>query len=215
MAFVNPNKPAGLSPVMLLSGADWNSAIHMYAIAAADTNPYYPGDLVDLQNSADSSGLRNITLATAGNSAVGVLVAVGVGNLGPAGAGGPFINANNLALINRPTGAQSQVYYAAVVDDPNVIFEIQEGGAGTNLAAGTAHGNANILYSAPAAGVSVSGTTLNNATVAVTSTLNLKIWSLAQRIDNHFVTSPAAGGGNQKWWVLINNHRFRAGTTDI
>jgi hypothetical protein len=30
-------------------------------------------------------------------------------------------------------------------------------------------------------------------------------------MDNAFVTSPATGGGAQKWWVLINNHYYRTG----
>jgi hypothetical protein len=210
MAFVNPNKPAGLSPIGLFSGALWNSKVKMYAIAAADTNPYYPGDLVALTGAGDAAtGLSNITLATAGNAALGVVVAVGLGNAGPAGAGGPYINANNLALTSRPSGAQTPVYYAAVIDDPMTVYEIQEGGTGTNLAAATGPGlNANILYAAPAAGVYVSGTTLNNVGVTTTATLNLRILELAQRIDNHFVTTPATGGGAQKWWVMVQNHQL-------
>lgn len=211
MAFVNPNKPSGLSPVATLSGSPWTGKGRMYYIAAADTNPYYPGDLMTLTASGDPKlGLPGVTLATAGNPAVGVLVAVG---LNPDG--GPYINPNNLSLTNRPTGAQATPYYALIIDDPNVIFEIQEGGAATNLTNTATSKNANILYAAPAAGVVVSGTTLNGTGVATTSTLNLKLLGLARRADNNFVTVPATGGGAQKWWVLINNHYYRSGVTSI
>jgi hypothetical protein len=217
MAFVNPSKPAGLSPVRYLNSAKYDGKGNMYCVLAADTNPYYPGDLVTLSSSgSDANGVPAITLATAGNIAVGVIVAIGTlqatGYLTP---GGPYINSANLNLVNRPTGAQSSNYYALVADDPNIIFEIQEGGSGTNLASAACNENANILYAAPATGVNVSGTTLNNVGVTTTATLNLKILRLSQRIDNHFVTSPSTGGGAQKWEVLINNHYFRGGTVGV
>lgn len=216
MAFVNISKPSGLSPVRYLNGATYDGKGNMYAILAADTNPYFPGDLVVPQNTGDANGIPCVTLATAGNPAVGVVVAVGTlpsqGYLVP---GGPYVNAANLNLINRPSGAQTTVYYALISDDPNIVYEIQEGGAGTNLTTAACNNNANILYAAPATGVNVSGTTLNNASVLTTATLNLKIIRLAQRIDNHFVTNPATGGGGQKWEVLINNHVYRGGTTGI
>lgn len=217
MAFTNPSKPAGLSPIKSISGTPWNSVANPYYIAPGDTNAYYPGDLVKLQTAGDpATGLSGITLGTAGATAIGVVVAVGLSaQLAGGGFGGPYINPNNLGLTYRPSGAQSAAYYALVVDDPNIIYEIQEGGAGTNLTQAAAGNNANIVYAAPAAGVSVSGTTLNNASVATTATLNLRILCLAQRADNHFVTNPATGGGGQKWWVMINNHQFSSGTTGV
>lgn len=222
MAFVNPNKPAGLSFVENINGTKL-SKLRMYYIAAADTNAYYPGDLVTLAGGLGdpATGIAGITLATAGNVALGVLAAVGVGTnpVGSSGqgggAGGPYINPNNLSITNRPSGAASAGYYAAVIDDPEAIFEIQEGGSGTNLTYIVAGKNANILYAAPATGVVVSGTTMNNVGVATTSTLNLQILCAAQRTDNHFVTAPTTGGGSQKWWVRINNHQFRAGTAGV
>ena len=220
MAFVNPNKPAGLTPVRYLNGAKYNGGVRLYAILSSDGNAYSQGDLVALTGTGDAAGVPGITLATAGATAVGVLVAVGVGS-GPtglagigAGAGGPYINPNNLALVQAPA-AKTQNYYAAVVDDPNVIFEIQEGGTGTNLTQANIGLNANILYAAPATGVVVSGTTMNNVGTATTSTLNLKILGLVQRADNHFTTTPTTGGGAQKWNVLINNHSYRAGITGV
>jgi hypothetical protein len=189
----------------------------MYCVLAADTNPYYPGDLVvQAAGGGDTNGVPAVTLATAGNPAVGVVIAIGTlqgtGYLAP---GGPYVNTANLNLVNRPSGAQTTNYYAIVADDPNIIFEIQEGGSGTNLTQTAIGNNGNIVYAAPATGVNVSGTQLNNVGVTTTSTLNLKILRLAQRVDNHFVTSPATGGGAQKWEVLINNHLYRSGTTGI
>lgn len=211
MAFVNPNKPSGLSPVATLSGSNWTGKGRVYAIPVSDaTNNYFPGDLVAKATGGDINGIPLITMGSAGNAAVGVIQSIGTQPTGP------YADPNNLSLIYAPI-TKTKVYYAFVLDDPNIIYEVQEGGAGTNLATAIVGLNANILLGAATTaatpGVFVSQTTLtNNAAPTTTSTLNLKIISFAQRIDNHFVTSPATNGA-QKWWVLINNHSYRAGIT--
>lgn len=210
MAFTNVSKPSGLSPTRYLNGAMYNGKVNQYCILAADTNAFYPGDLVTPIANGDSNGVPGVTLAAAAGVAIGVVVAVGL-----IPQGGPYINMNNLAVTARPAAAQAQIWYVAVSDDPNIIYSIQEGGAGTNLTQTSCNRNANILYAAPAAGVAVSGTVLNNASVAVTATLNLKIMRLIQAPDNHFSTSPTTGGAGQKWEVLINNHYLRGGVTSL
>lgn len=212
MAFVNPNKPCGLSPKETLVGASWDSRGHLYFVGTGDTNAYYQGDLVDVAAGDTVTGLPGFVLATAGNPAVGVIAAMGTLANAGGGLGGGYFNPNNLSLVSIPA-TKLVSYYALVIDDPNVIFEIQESGSGTNLT-GAAAGvlNANIVYGAPASSIiPFSGTTLNNVGTATTATLNLKILRFTQRVDNHFSTSPTTGGGSQKWDVLINNHRYRSG----
>ncbi|SRR6266404_1667994 len=218
MAFTNPNKPSGLSPVATLSGSDWTGKGRMYAIPTSDTtNNYFPGDLVSLVAGGaggDTFGLPLISLTAAGAAAVGVIQAVGT-----VAQGGPYINPNDLSKTFAPL-TKTVTYYAFVLDDPNIIWEIQEGGAGTNLTTAVIGRNANILLGAASTaanpGVFVSQTVMTDtAAPATTATLNLKILSLAQRPDNHFVTSPATGGGGQKWWVLINNHSYRTGIVSL
>lgn len=216
MPFVNPNKPSGLSPIRYLNGANYDGKAGVYSILAANTNPFFVGDLVvPITGGGGVSGIPAVTLATAGNPAIGVVIAVGpnVGSLFTEG--GPFINVNNLNVVNRPSGAQPVNYFCAVSDDPNIIYEIQEGNTGTNLTSAALMRNANILYSAPATGVNVSGTVLDNTTVAVTATLNLKLMKFVRRIDNNFLTTPATGGAAQKWEVMINNHFLRAGIASL
>jgi hypothetical protein len=212
MGYVNPNKPVGLSPIASLSASNYTGKGRLYYIDATNTSPFYIGDLVTVTGTGDpKTGLPGIQLATAGNAAVGVVMALGV-----TPDGGAYANPSNLDITWRPAGANVKNYYALVEDDPNVIYEIQEGGTGTNLTAGALQSNANILYALPQPSVVLSGTTLDNTTVATTATLNLKIVSLVRRVDNNFVTTaPGTGGGAQKWWVLINNHIYRAGTTGV
>jgi hypothetical protein len=211
MAFVNPSKPAGLSPVKYLNGANYDGKVQIYSILAANTNPFYVGDFVSTVGggtaaAGDANGIPAITLATAGSGGIGAIVALGTTPFG-----GPYVNpANQGNQAFRPTGAQPIIYYAAVSDDPNIIYEVQEGGAGTNLTQSSIMRNANIIYAAPAIGVFVSGTQINNATVGATATLDLKLLRLAPRTDNHFLTNPTTGGAAQKWWCLINNHFLQA-----
>lgn len=205
----NISKPAGLSPVRYLNGAKYDGKGQIYSILAADTNPYYVGDLVKLVGggtsaAGDAQGIPAVTLSSAGNGGIGAIVAIGTNRFGS------YANPNDLSKNFRPTGAQSVNYYALVSDDPNIIYEIQEGGAGTNLTTAACSRNANIVYAAPATGVYVSGTQLNNATVATTATLDLRILRLAPRYqtDNQFFTTPSTGGAGQKWWVMIQAHQL-------
>ena len=124
MAFVNPNKPAGLAPVATLSGSNWTGKGRMYCIPSTDsTYNYFPGDLVSHASGggSDANGIPYISLTAAGSAAVGVIQAIGT-----IATGGPYINPNNLSLTYAPI-TKTQNYYAYVLDDPNIIFEVQEG----------------------------------------------------------------------------------------
>lgn len=198
----NPNKPTGLSPVKYLNGADWDGRGNMYYIDTTSANAIYPGDPVKLVAGLDTKrGIQSIDLATAGATAVGVVVAVGTN-----ADGGPYINPQDLTKTFAPA-TKTQPYYALVCDDPNVIYEIQEGNGGPLTNTSTSK-NANFLYAAPAVGAAYSGVILDASTVAVTATLNLKILGLQRRIDNAF-------GAFAKWLVLLNNHSYRTGIAGI
>jgi hypothetical protein len=226
--FNNPNKPVGLSPVssLIASGGGFTGQGNLYAIPAADTSGYWPGDLVIPGTSAggtfgaggDAYGTQYIAkyVEASAHPVLGVIAAIGTDPTGS-----QFINPNllggseqNPGGTYRPSGAQSVVYYAFVLDDPNIIYEIQEGGAGTNLTSTAIGLNADIVVANPSViGVTAfSGSQLDNATTGTTATLPLRILRLAPRTDNGFTTSPATGGGYQKWWVKLNNH-FMSQTT--
>jgi hypothetical protein len=235
--FNNPSKPAGLAAIasLISSVGGFAGMGNLYAIAPGDTSGYWPGDLVTSGTSAgntfgaggDTLGTPIITkyVAGSGHPVVGVVQAVGIDPTGS-----QFINPNVLggAASNypyagpggatyRPAAAQSVYFYAFVLDDPFVIYEIQEGGATTNLTQTAVGLNAEVVVANPATiGVTAqSGTQLDNNTnpPATTATFPLKILRLAPRVDNGFTTVPSTGGGGQKWWVCLNNHFLRAGTT--
>lgn len=199
----NPNRPTGFSPVSYLGGANWNGQARIYS-AATSTGPILIGDPVASSGSADSFGIAGVVIGVAGSAIRGIVVAVGVNPRG-----GPYINVNNLTQLTVPT-SNASVQYLAVVDDPNVIFEIQEIGTGTQFTAAEVGLNCN--FTLGTAGVApFSGALLDNATEAGTSTLNCKLLGLTQYAD----PSKNVFGAYAKWQVLINNHELRTGIAGV
>ncbi|CAM5998762.1 unnamed protein product [Sphagnum balticum] len=187
-----------------VQSANWDGKGRLYHIDSGDVNAYYVGDPVSLKAgtatiAGEDLGLQTLNVGQVGGTNVGVVLAVGT-----IGRGGPYIDPNNLTLLSAPA-AKSKPYYALVADDPNIVFEIQEQGGGTVLTVAATSKNANFALAAPATGVNLSGAYLNNNTApATTSTYNLKLLGLAQKID------PATGlyntyGTYAKWWCLLNN----------
>ena len=194
----NANKPAGLQPVQYRNGNPWNGQARTYYIPQTDTNAYAIGDPVNLATAgSDANGVGGVILATAGsgNPILGAIVGLGRYE------GGMFDPANLDQIVVPATKTHS--YYAMVVDDPDVVFEIQEGDTTTYLTAANVNLNAN-LYAGTNNGY-VSGWTMDNASTGTGATLQLKLLGLTRKADNAF-------GQYAKWLVTINNHVFSGGT---
>lgn len=192
----NANTPFGLKPHSYLNGAPWNGQTRMYCIPSSDGNAYAIGDPVELAGGADAKGVPTVVLMTPGSGMTGVIVAAGGTKYG-ANLGDP----TNLNTTVIPA-TKTKDYYVLVVDDPNVLFLVQEIGTGTALAAADVGLNANLV-----AGTNngyVSGWLLTNTTEATTATLDVQLLGLAQLPDNAF-------GAYAKWLVRMNNHSFNAG----
>lgn len=200
----NSNRPTGLSPVKMITGAPYNGASNQYSIAADYATALYIGDPVISTGTADSKGVAGIALAAATGPIRGVIVGLSDQPFSSSAAG-----VTNPNITYRPAAAQSTVWYAQVVDDPNVVFEVQEHANGTQLAA-TEVGLNQVLYLAAGNGY-VSGWLLASATDATpntTATLQVRLLGLAQRQDNVF-------GAYAKWNVLINAHELRVGQVGL
>lgn len=188
----NANRAAGLSPVHMITGAPYNGQARMYSILAADTSAYAIGDpVVSDAGGASARGIAAVKLAAATGPIRGVIV--GIFDEWP----GVYTSS-----IIRSSGAKNKDWYVMVVDDPNVVFEVQEG-PGTPLTAADVGLNANLL---PGTNTGfVSGWTLDTATELSTATLQVKILQSVQRADNEI-------GQYAKWLVKINNHELAGGT---
>ena len=194
----NANTPFGLAPVEYLGGAQWNGKARRYYIPSTDGNAYAIGDPVVLAGSADANGVASVVLATPGSALLGPIV-----GMGGMAYGGPSVDPTNLNTTVIPA-TKTKAYYVLVADDPNIIFEVQEIGTGTQLTADEVGLNCNLV-----AGTNsgyLSGWLLTNSTEATTNTLDVKLLGLKQVAGNAF-------GAYAKWLVLINNHVYRAGAT--
>jgi hypothetical protein len=195
----NANRPSGLSPVRMITGAPYNGQATLYSIDKDYTTALYIGDPVISSGTANDKGVQGITLAAVTGPIRGVIVGLGTSQ-------GLLANPSNLDITYRPGAATTADWYALVVDDPNVVFEVQEIGTGTPLTKAACGLNAD-LETGTGNGF-VSGWMVGNDNEGVTATLQVRLLGLAQRADNAF-------GQYAKWEVLINAHELRVGQVGL
>lgn len=198
----NANRPGGLKPVKYLNGSPWNGQANLYYIGASES-ALYVGDPVTLSGTGDTNGIAGISIGVAGSAVIGAIVGFVVVEPGVS------LVATTLDLTTRYNPA-STAGYALVADDPNIIFEIQDGMTSTFIQVTDIGQNLNFLIAAGATTHSDSGTTTATS-VAGTQTCNLKLMGMVQRVDN------TVGAQYQKVLVKINNHVYSAytGTASI
>lgn len=192
----------GLKPHSYLSGSPWNGKVREYLVPAADGTALFVGDAVIPYTSAgaagvvvngrDCEGMPTCVQATATDIMLGVVV-------------GFLPNQDNLMLKHR---AASTNRIALVVDDPQVIFEIEEINSGTALTAAEVGLNTRISVGAGNTTTGLSGMVLDNGQEVTTATEPLRILGLVKRPDNNY-------GLGAKWMVLLNDHMFRAGVAGV
>jgi len=193
----NVNRASGFTPLKYLNGSPWNGAANMYSIDASYGTALYIGDPVISGGGADVNGVPNIAIGATTGALRGVIVGLGTSEA-------ITVNPLNLNITYRPA-SDPAVWYAMVVDDPNVIFGIQEHANGTALTAAEVGLN-QISVSGTGNGY-VSGWQLastTDATANTTNTLQLRLLGL-QRIPNN------AFGAYAKWLVQINVHELSHG----
>ena len=196
----NANKPSGLSPVQYLNGSPWNGQARLYSVAYNYGSALYIGDPVILSGTSDVNGVAGVTLATAGDANPVVGAVVGVGRYESL-----IANPNNLNITYFPSGGDGATnpWYVMVADDPNIIFEAQDIGSSTQLAATNIGENIN-LKSGTGNGF-ISGWGIDNGSHGTTATYQCKLMGLVRTSDNAF-------GQYAKFLVKINNHFYGTGT---
>jgi len=193
------NAPQGLVPVKKLDGSAWTGATNPYQITSTYATALFRGDPVTILSDG------TLGVGVAGSACVGAFWGV------------KFIDSTGRVRFENywpgnPGVLTGSSVEALVIDDPNTVFTIQEtnasGAAGTPLALADRGLNANFLYTAGSTATGTSAVSLNNASEADTSTLNLKILQLDPTPGN-------AVGAFANWLVVINNHLYRGGVTGI
>lgn len=183
----NANIPTGLNPVRYLSGAPYNGAVNFYSVAAGYATAIYIGDpVVDIGTGQVINGVLYKDVQKAATTDVTTGVVVGV------------VPDTRDSLVYRAASTQRILI---VADDPNLLFEVQEGTGGTPLTANDIGLNISFAAGTPSTVTGRSGLSIDNTTEATTNTLALKIVGLVPRPDN-------AVGDSAKWLVRINRHRY-------
>lgn len=200
-------QPRGFVPARYMNGAAWSGGANMYYIPATDTNQYNPGDVVlTAAVGADANGIPAVTKNTTGT---GVVRGVVIGCL-TANPNNPSLVGTNLDLtVQNIPATKTKAYYVLVVDDPKVIFQIQDDGVTTaNLVAASVGLNASFTVTNPTAPAQNSATVLLSSSFATTAALTVKIFGLSQIPNNSF-------GANATWDVIFNQHEFQGNTAGI
>jgi len=191
----NSDIPAGLKPVKHLNGSPWNGKANVYYVPSTDSTALFKGDAVKSAGSADSTGkFPTVAQVSAGDAVRGVVIGFGED---------PhiMINPTDATRVYR---AASTAMYVLVVDDPSVIYEIQEDSAGGSIAAASVGLSTDLVVGSGDTANGKSGMELDSSS-AVATAATLKILRAVNREDNEL--------GNQcKWEVLIAEHEMKLAT---
>lgn len=191
----NTDIPAGFTPIKHLNGMSWCGKVNTYYIPATDSTALFIGDAVKSGGSADATGkFPTVTQVTAGDAVRGVIVGFGEDPH-------TMVQPVNEYRTHR---AANEALYCLVVDDPDVIFEIQEDGVGGTLAATSVGLSADIIVGTGNTVNGKSGMELDSSTASVNAA-TMKILRLMNREDN-------ALGEHAKWEILFGEHEMRLST---
>lgn len=202
----NTSKIRGFIPVKHTNGSPYNGQSNIYYIPSSDGTAVFVGDPVKLAADANAQGIQQVTKATAGAAALGVVVGVINTKLDPvAGAmSGGFIALDTPVYRPASTGQ-----YVLVCDSPDVVYEVEAvtgANASYSFAVADVGQNADLATVAGSTTTGTSAAALNMATAAATATLQWKILGVVQRPDNEIT------GASTKVLVKINNAQLGAGT---
>jgi hypothetical protein len=191
----NLDTPFGLKPVKHLTGAPWNGKVNVYYVPATDATALFKGDAVKSAGSADATGkFPTVAQVVAGDAVRGVIVGFG---------DNPYVMTHPDAP-NRDYRPASTAMYVFVVDDPSVIFEVQEDSVGGALVAADVGLSADIVVAAGSTATGKSAMELDSSTKVATAA-TCKVLRVIDREDNEL-------GTNAKWEVLIAEHEMNLAT---
>jgi hypothetical protein len=182
----NTNAPKGFKPVRYSDGKPYMGAVNKYYKGTTSGILAVGDPVVRITGSTDPLGVGpEIQQATTGSYITGVVV-------------GFDPKVADLTQVGYMKAAD--VGYVYVADEPDLIFEVQEGGSGTALAF-TNLGQCvdSIAFVTGSTVIGLSKMQIDNATVSTASTKTWNLQGFVQRADNEI-------GSYAKWLVKPNLH---------
>lgn len=187
----NLDTPFGFKPIKHLNGMPWNGKVNVYYIPSTDNTAMFVGDAVKSAGAADATGkYPTIAQAAATNAIRGVVVGF---------ADNPYVGVHP-DTPNRSYRPASTAMYAFVVDDPQVIFEVQEDSDSNSITAAMVGLATDIVVGTGSTSTGKSAMELDSSDTA-TAAGQCRILRLVDREDN-------ALGDHAKWEVLIAEHEL-------
>lgn len=191
----NSDRPFGLKPVKHLLGVPWSGKANVYYIPATDDTDMFKGDAVRTNGAATDDGKFPVVVqATSSTNIRGVIIGFGEDPH-------VMIKPDNPYRTYRPA---STAMYCLVVDDPFVIFEVQEDSVGAALTADQVGDTLDLVVGSGNTTTGLSGMELDSNTAA-TDNGQCRVLRVVDREDN-------ALGDHCKWEVLIVDHELLAHT---
>jgi stage V sporulation protein SpoVS len=188
----NSDNALGGRPIRQRNGAPYSGAGSLYHVDSAHAGIIAPGDPVVVTGTADTLGIPDVDIATAGatNLITGFVI-------GRTNGEGTLLQDDSLVLPVTTEG------YLLVEDNPDVVFEMQMSGG---FAVGDVSEDASLV-----AGVAVLGKSkwqVDSGTIGAGATNQVKILRVVRRVDNEV-------GVNAKVEVMVNQHTQTAGTAGV
>lgn len=191
----NVSRTCGFTPVRHLNGMPWNGKARMYSVPVGNAAAIFKGDAVKSAGSADATGkYASIAQAAAGDAIRGVVIGF---------SDQPFISVDTGNLYRNYCPATTAMY-ALVVDDPDVIFEIQEDNVGNDMTADMVGLSTDIAVGSGDTANGKSSMQLDSSDTG-TAAGQCKLLGVSNKEDN-------ALGTDCKWDVLIIEHEMRLST---
>lgn len=199
----NANIARGFLPYRHIDGSVWNGSGNIYYVPSSYATALYIGDPVDIKSGSNDAvgGIPSVVVGVTGSPLVGVVMGIVTG-------GKP--NSTSQVTVTRDLPIYkpaSTASYILVCDDPNVLYLIQDDASAQATAPiNWAGKNANFVSGSGSNTTGYSGYQLQASSVALTSTLDLKIMRALDQEDNAIGTT-ANTNMNAKWLVKLNNSR--------
>jgi len=188
----NTDTPFGFKPVKHLNGSPWNGKANVYYIPSTDNTAVFVGDAVKGAGAADTTGkYPTVTQATAGAAVIGVVIGFG---------DNPY-TMTHPDTPNRSYRPAATAMYAFVVDDPQVIFEVQEDSDANSITAAMVGLSTNFVVGSGSTVTGKSAMELDSSDTATDTAGNCRILRLANREDNEL-------GNYAKWEILFGEHEL-------
>lgn len=189
----NVSRPNGARPVFTISGSPWMGMVRKYPVDSSNGTAIFRGDFITLEDDG------NVAPAAAGGILLGVCVGVEVSRTVPATEHPGYLPASTAGNILVCVG-------------PDVIYEVQEDGAGGAMVAGNVGSTGNMVAGAGSTTTGNSGHLLDSSDViandASPTSAQLLVFKLSDRIDNEI-------GLSAKWFVRISESAFALGQAGL